>query len=115
MGSLPDKRSKANRREISNENIVVASFDDVPEEVCKAFEECKKAREEKEMQELLTCYTKDHHGSVTQVKELVLPPIDSTKEVHTTKVLHSSTFVTPKDVCLHGHPAHRGWRSDRTC
>jgi hypothetical protein len=25
--------------EISNENVVMASFDDVPEEVCKAFEE----------------------------------------------------------------------------
>jgi hypothetical protein len=50
------------------------------------------------MQELLACYVKDHHGSVTQIKELVLPPIDPTKEVHTTKVLHSSTSVTPKDV-----------------
>jgi hypothetical protein len=37
---------------ISNKNIVMVSFDDVPEEVCKAFEECKKAQEE-EMQELL--------------------------------------------------------------
>jgi hypothetical protein len=25
--------------EISNENVVMASFGDVPEEVCKAFEE----------------------------------------------------------------------------
>jgi glycosylphosphatidylinositol transamidase (GPIT) subunit GPI8 len=31
---------------ISDKNIIVATFDDVPEEVCKAFEECKKARGE---------------------------------------------------------------------
>jgi hypothetical protein len=65
--------------EISDKNVVMASFDDVPEKVRKAFEECKKAREEKEMQELLTCYAKDHRGSITQIKELVLPPIDYTK------------------------------------
>jgi hypothetical protein len=82
--------------EISNENVVTKLFNDVLKEVCKAFDECKKAREEKEMHELLACYAKDHHGSVTQIKEL--PPIDSTKEVHTTKVLHPSTTVTPKDV-----------------
>jgi hypothetical protein len=29
--------------EISDKNIVTASFDDMPEEVCKAFEERKKA------------------------------------------------------------------------
>jgi hypothetical protein len=33
--------------EISNENVIMASFDDVPEEARKAFEEHKKAREEK--------------------------------------------------------------------
>jgi hypothetical protein len=32
--------------EISDKNIVMASFNDVPEEVYKAFEEHKKAREE---------------------------------------------------------------------
>jgi hypothetical protein len=82
----------------SDKNIVVASFDDVPKEVCKAFEEHKKAREEKEMLELLACYTKDCRDSITQIKELVLPPIDPAKEVHTTKVLHPPTTVTPEDV-----------------
>jgi hypothetical protein len=79
--------------EISDKNVVMASFDDMPEKVRKAFEECKKAREEKEMQELLTCYAKDHHGSITQIKEPVLPPID-----YTTKVSYPSTSVTPEDV-----------------
>jgi hypothetical protein len=80
--------------EISDNNVIMASFDDVPEEVHKAFEKCKKAREEREMQELLACYMKDHRGSITQIKELVLPPIHSTKEVHTSKVSHPSTSVT---------------------
>jgi hypothetical protein len=83
--------------EISNENVIMASFNDVPEEVPKAFEERKKAREE-EMQELLACYVKDCRGSITQIKEHVLPLIDSTKEVHTVKVLHPSTSVTPEDI-----------------
>jgi hypothetical protein len=76
----------------------MSSFDDVPEEVHKVFEECKKAREEKELHELLACYVKDRHGSITQIKESVLPPIDHMKEVHTGKVLHSSTSITPEDV-----------------
>jgi hypothetical protein len=84
--------------EISDKNIVMASFDDVLEEVRKAFEERKKAREEKEMQELLACYAKDRRGSITQIKEPVLPPINYTKEVHTTKVSHPSISVTPEYV-----------------
>jgi hypothetical protein len=83
---------------ISDKNVIMASFNDVLEEVRKAFEECKKAREEKEMQELLASYMKDHRGSITQIKEPVLPPIDSAKEVHTAKVSHPSTSVTPKVV-----------------
>jgi hypothetical protein len=35
--------------EISDKNIVMTSFNNVPEEVRKAFKERKKAREEKEM------------------------------------------------------------------
>jgi hypothetical protein len=84
--------------EISDNNNVMASFDDVSEEVRKAFEECKKAREEKVMQELLACYMKDHHVSIMQIMEPVLPPVDYAKEVHTVKVLHPSTSVTPEDV-----------------
>jgi hypothetical protein len=79
-------------------NVIMALFDDVPEEVRKAFEERKKAREEKEMHELLACYMKDHHNSITQIKELVLPTIDYAKEVHAAKVSHSSISVTPEDV-----------------
>jgi hypothetical protein len=84
--------------EISDKNIIMASFDDVPKKVHKSFKERKKAQEEKEMQELLACYAKNRCSSITQIKEPVLPPIDSTKEVHTTKVLHLSTSVTPEDV-----------------
>jgi inorganic pyrophosphatase/exopolyphosphatase len=85
---------------VINENVITALFDDVLEEVCKAFKERKKAQAEKEMQELLAFYMKDRHGSVTQIMELVLPPIDSTKEVHIAKVSHPSTSVTPEDVSL---------------
>jgi predicted small metal-binding protein len=70
----------------------------VPEEVRKAFKEHMKAREEKEVQDLLACYVKDRHGSITQIKEPVLPPIDSTKVVYTAKVPDLSTSVTPEDV-----------------
>jgi hypothetical protein len=83
--------------EISNENIVVASFDYMPEEVRKAFKQHKKAREE-EMQELLACYAKDRCGSITQIKELVLPSIDYIREVHTVNVSHPSTYITSEDV-----------------
>jgi hypothetical protein len=84
--------------EISDKNVIMASFEDVSEEFYKVFEERKKAREEKEMQELLACHAKDCLGSITQIKETVLPPINNTKEVHTAKVSHPSTSVTPEDV-----------------
>jgi hypothetical protein len=35
--------------EISGKSVIMASFDDAPKEVRMAFEEHKKAREEKEM------------------------------------------------------------------
>jgi hypothetical protein len=82
--------------EISNENVIMASYEDMPKEIRNVFEERKKAREEKEMQELLACYTKDHRSSITQIKDPVLLRIDSTKEVHTTKVSNLSTYVTPR-------------------
>jgi hypothetical protein len=85
--------------EISDKNAIMAWFDNVPGEVCKAFEERKKSREEKEMQQLLACYAKDHRGFVTQIKEHVLPLINSMKEVHTVHLSHPSTSVTPEDVC----------------
>jgi hypothetical protein len=50
------------------------------------------------MQELLVCYVKDRCGSVTQIKEPILPLINSMKEVHTVQVWHPSTSVTPEDV-----------------
>jgi hypothetical protein len=43
------------------------------------------------MQELLACYMKDRRGSITQIKERVLPLIDYVKEVHTAK---PATFAT---------------------
>jgi hypothetical protein len=84
--------------EISDKNVVMALLDDVPKEVCKVFEERKKSREVKEMQELLACYVKDRRSSITQIREPVPPLIDSTKEVHIAKVSHPSTSVTPEDV-----------------
>jgi hypothetical protein len=74
--------------EISNENVIKASFDDML------------AREEKEMHGLLVCYAKDRGGSITQIKESVLPPIDSTKEVHTAKVSYPSTAITLENVSV---------------
>jgi hypothetical protein len=84
--------------EISNKNVIMESFNDVLEEVCKAFEERKKAPEEKEMQKLIACYTKDRCGCIMQIMEVILPLIDSAKEVHTAKVPHTSTSITPEDV-----------------
>jgi hypothetical protein len=85
----------------------MASFDDVPEAARKAFEEHKKAQEE-EMQEFFACFTKACRGSITQIKEPILPPIDSKREVCTTQVSDPSTSVTPEDVTdmLNDHTKH---------
>ena len=64
----------------------------------KMYEEYKAAREEKEKLEFLSCFTKDRRGSVTKIKEPVLPPLDDTNKVHTAKVQNSSATVTPEEM-----------------
>jgi hypothetical protein len=70
----------------------------VSKEIRKAFEERKKAREEKEMHRLLACDANECCSSIMQIRELVLPPIEPAKEVHIAKASHPSTSVTPEDV-----------------
>ncbi|TVU26843.1 hypothetical protein EJB05_29408, partial [Eragrostis curvula] len=59
--------------EVDPKNIVKASFEEIPENVRKKFEEIKKIREEQELHELLSCFKKDRQGAVTQVKDYVPP------------------------------------------
>lgn len=69
--------------EISTTNIVMPSLEKLPKETRKTFlerrrapKEARKAREERELQEYLACFKKDHQGSISQVKEPVLPAAD---------------------------------------
>jgi hypothetical protein len=52
---------------------------------------------EKELKDLLACFKKDRHIVVSQVKQVVLPPIDNSTKV-TPNVRTSSTLVTYEDV-----------------
>ena len=90
--------------EIDPKNVIGATFDEIPEEARKAFqehrrvaEERRKAAEAKELEEYLACFKKDRLGKVTQVKQAVLPPPDgAAKEAPT--ISASSVPVTPEDV-----------------
>lgn len=71
---------------IDPKNIIMVNFEEIQKDARKAFEECKKASEGKELrgkkaweelelQQFLSSFKKDQHGVVTQVKEIMLPSL----------------------------------------
>ena len=70
---LRDKIPKPS--EIYADNIIKPNFEELPEEHRQAYEEYKKAREEKEMQEFLAKFKKDRQGNITSIKEIKFPPL----------------------------------------
>ena len=61
--------------EINADNIIKPNFEELQEEHRQAYEEYKKAREEKEMQEFLAKFKKDRQGNITPVGEIKFPPL----------------------------------------
>ena len=61
--------------EINADNIIKPNFEELSEEHRQAYEEYKKAREEKEMKEFLAKYKKDRQGNITPVGEIKFPPL----------------------------------------
>ena len=61
--------------EINADNIIKPNFEELSEEHRQAYEEYKKAREEKEMQEFVAKFKKDRQGNITPVGEIKFPPL----------------------------------------
>jgi hypothetical protein len=84
--------------EIGNENRIIASFNEVPEEFREAYDRQKKEGEEKELQEFLSCFDKDRRGVVFVNTPIVFPTVDTIPTVSTSQISNASNFTTPKDV-----------------
>ena len=56
-------------------NIIKLNFEELSAEHRQAFEEYKKAHEEKEMQEFLAKFKKDRQGNITSIEEIKFPPL----------------------------------------
>ena len=101
--------------EISNTNIIVTSWEEVPETARKAFKDQKRARDEEELKlkkprdeeelkNFLSSFRKDRQGIVTQIKEVVLPSIDALEVISSTPPLLVNSGVAnliDTAVCTH--------------
>ena len=63
--------------EVNADNIIKPNLEELSAEHRQAYEEYKKAREEKELQEFLANFKKDRQGNITPVGEIKFPPLQT--------------------------------------
>jgi len=61
--------------EVDADNIIKPNLEELSAEHRQAYEEYKKVREEKELQEFLGNFKKDRQGNITPVGEIKFPPL----------------------------------------
>src|SRR3954466_14367376 len=74
--------------ELDAGNIIKPSLEELSEDHRRAYEEYKKAREEKELQDFLGNFKKDRQGNIAPVREIKFPPL----HVEQVKPSVSTTF-----------------------
>ena len=57
-------------QEIDKENIILSTYEHLPEDVCLLLEERKKKRDEEDLQAALASIKVDRRGKVTKIKEI---------------------------------------------
>ena len=63
--------------EVNADNIIKPNLEELSAEHRQAYEEYKKAREEKELQDFLANFKKDRQGNITPVGEIRFPPLQA--------------------------------------
>jgi hypothetical protein len=66
--------------EVDPKDIIMSCLEDIPNDACQLYEKWKKIREQEELQMILRSFKKDRQGVVTQVKEIIFPPIKDSKD-----------------------------------
>ena len=64
-------------QEIDKENIIPSTYEHLPEDVRLLLEECKKKRDEEDLQAALASIKVDRRGKVTKIKEIDFASISS--------------------------------------
>jgi hypothetical protein len=67
--------------DISTDNIIKPTFDELSEEHRQAYAAYKKKREEEEMDRFLANFNKDHQGNITAVGKITFPPLQGKEKV----------------------------------
>jgi hypothetical protein len=67
--------------DISTDNIIKPSFDELSEEHRQAYEAYKKKRDEEDMNRYLANFNKDRLGNITAVGDITFPPLQSKEQV----------------------------------
>jgi len=63
--------------EVDADNIIKPSLDEISADHRQVYEEYKKAREEKDLQEFLAKFKKDRQGNITPIEEIKFPPLQT--------------------------------------
>ena len=63
--------------EVDADNIINPSLDETSADHRQVYEEYKKAREEKDLQEFLAKFKKDRQGNITPIEEIKFPPLQA--------------------------------------
>ena len=72
--------------EVDTDNIIKPSLDEISADHRQVYEEYKKVREEKDLQEFLAKFKKDRQGNITLIEEIKFPPLQ-TEQVKPSDVL----------------------------
>jgi hypothetical protein len=86
--------------DISTNNIIKPSFDELPEEYRQAYEAYKKKRDEEDMDRYLANFNKDRLGNITAVGDITFPPLHSKEQV---EIPVSGPFTPKQTIVLNYH------------
>ena len=70
--SNPPPKKMGSTTEIDKDNIIPATYEHLPKDVCRMLEERKKKRDEDDLQAALASIKVDRRGKVTKINEIVV-------------------------------------------
>ena len=82
--------------DISTDNIIKPSFDELSEEHRQAYEAYNKKRDEEEMDRFLANFNKDRQGNITAVGDITFPPLHSKEKIE----IPTSDPFTPEQIAI---------------
>jgi hypothetical protein len=86
--------------DISTDNIIKPTFDELSEEHRQAYEAYKKKRDEEELDKFLAKFNKNRLGNITAFGDITFPPLHSKEQV---EIPVSGAFTPEQTAVLNYH------------